>query len=326
MSKMFKINANCIGCGMCYAQYPNFFAERNDGTAKTIEGKLIDENVNTQNIVSVCPNGVIEIISVTDDKKQLAMAAVHKLEAFKGCPIPTKKEIHFESSEYYVERPHRGPREYEAIFSSSGAADRGALDDFIETMYSKVDNILLKIMTQYRTKYLRKYFTKNKNDGSVYAEINEKISEILMEIKNIVGSKLPDDYAKVEVDYGEDFDLYVKFYQRGEILTDELVNYAKKEFDYKASSYDCYWDTDSRDVMVRSYPMKFKEKYYYDRMDNAYQELAKDILFVCHLADNDIEESAIYRIKCIVNIYNEKLKELLNKKIELAKKALNNMN
>ena len=42
MAVKFTIKNGCVGCGMCYAQYANYFQENDDGSAAVNAGKILE--------------------------------------------------------------------------------------------------------------------------------------------------------------------------------------------------------------------------------------------------------------------------------------------
>ena len=45
MAVKFTIKNGCVGCGMCYAQYANYFQENDDGSAAVNAGKIIPPDI-----------------------------------------------------------------------------------------------------------------------------------------------------------------------------------------------------------------------------------------------------------------------------------------
>ena len=318
MSVKFSIRDGCIGCGLCSMQYPGYFQEKPDGTAETVKGQLIDNPENAEEIAAVCPDSLIDIKEVIENKKQYAVTAIEKLKNFHGCPMPRKDDIPFKEEEYFVPTPSPSG-EYTREFSSDSAAERGALNEFVGKMYSNIDNIILSIITKYRTKYILPYYTKDLADESVYAKTNKEASEILREVRRLVGDELPDDFDKVEL--FPDDDTVWKMLRNGELISQELISDVKAEFDYSADRYSCYWRTDSREELVRfkrNGDVVYKNKYYYYDLREAFDSLAEDLVRACYFAKDDIINRAIDVVGWLVNPYNEKLKKLLDERAALA--------
>ena len=63
MAVKFTIKNGCVGCGMCYAQYANYFQENDDGSAAVNAGKILENKTEAEKIASVCPNRVISVES-----------------------------------------------------------------------------------------------------------------------------------------------------------------------------------------------------------------------------------------------------------------------
>ncbi|MGM9877231.1 MAG: ferredoxin [Bacilli bacterium] len=57
-----RVNENCIGCGLCAAQYDKYFAINDEGFSEVIK-EVIDEEDKKEllNIVEACPGEAIVI-------------------------------------------------------------------------------------------------------------------------------------------------------------------------------------------------------------------------------------------------------------------------
>lgn len=318
----FKMKDGCAGCGLCYFQYPDYFKESNSGSASVNEGKLLDDNLQAKKIAAVCPNKIIEVVQAGANKKQEAIKIIEQLKKFSGCPVPTESMLRFDKNEYHIDIPYSRGGEYD--YSSIRAAERAARDEFVSKMYSQIDNIILNIITQYRVKYVKPYYTKNINEGSVYAKTNSEVSILLKSLRNVIDDKLPSDFDTVEV-FPDERSLDWKMLNKGELISDELISAVKNEFDYPADDYIAYIDTDSMERCVGTSwrgDLKTKEMYCYGNLREAFTELGKDILNACYYADESIMHQAVESTQYLVNDYNERLKKFLAEKIKLAEQAI----
>lgn len=325
MAVKFTIKNGCVGCGMCYAQYANYFQENDDGSAAVNAGKILENKTEAEKIASVCPNRVISVESAGENKKQAAMQAIQKLKNFQGCPIPSKSSISFKKEEYHVRVPY-SPNEGRYNYSSDRAAESAAMSAFKDGMYNKIDTFILEIISEYRVRYLKPYYTKSLDDGSVYAKTNAEVSKLLKEIENIIGNGLSNDFVTVNVFPNED--ITWKMLNKGQVLSDEMISSVKREFDYSADDYDCYWDTDDMECYAGTDwrgRTKYKDMYCYRNVGKAFESLGKDLLSACYYARSSLEDRAYEFIESFVKEYNKKLKEVLKNKIQIAERAINNM-
>ena len=168
--------------------------------------------------------------------------------------------------------------------------------------------------------------TEHTIDGSVYAKTNAEVSKLLKEIENIIGNGLSNDFVTVNVFPNED--ITWKMLNKGQVLSDEMISSVKREFDYSADDYDCYWDTDDMECYAGTDwrgRTKYKDMYCYRNVGKAFESLGKDLLSACYYARSSLEDRAYEFIESFVKEYNKKLKEVLKNKIQIAERAINNM-
>lgn len=308
------INSNCMQCGSCLECGFDFLSSKKDGSIEIQPGTVLDANgTEIKTLKEICPVDAFEI-KASEDKKTILAHMVQQLEGYKGIEKPSIEQFRFHKDDYSIITPvASGERRYE--YSSDSAAERAALSEFERAMYSKIDTLLLKVITDYRIKVLKPYFTALEEEGSVYADSNKKVKEILQGIKNLMGNDLPSDFAECNV--MPDDETTWKMLNKGELLSDELISSIKSEFDYPFSQYDCYWDTDDTEVYAGTDWRgndKYKDKYCYRDLYKAFDELAKDLLNACGWASNSLENAALGHAEWLVKIYNEKLEKVLSEK------------
>lgn len=57
----FKVNENCIGCGLCNSTCPDVFSMTEEGLAVAIEGDVAaDKEASAQEALANCPASAIE--------------------------------------------------------------------------------------------------------------------------------------------------------------------------------------------------------------------------------------------------------------------------
>lgn len=320
-----KINEQCIKCGSCLGCGYGFLSSAEDGSIIVRNGTILKESgVEFDNLMLVCPVGAFEIdssISV-NDTKQIIKDLIDKLKTHAEIPTPTLKELAFKKEEYHISLPFAaGEGRYE--YSNDSAANRAARSEFERAMYSQMDSIILKIITEYRVKHVKPYYTADLNEGSVYAKNNQKISEILQSIVNLSDGKLDSSFSEITVIPDSEFDW--KMLNRGEIVADECISSVRSEMNFSPSDYEFKWDTDYSDVSCGTDwrgNIKFKERYCYRNLREAFKELANDILTACGYAHERMEDQAIQSSSWLVKKYNEMLQKVIDEKINQVEKVI----
>lgn len=325
-SIQFSVAASCNCCGTCCFTYPEYFYETDEGKAHAKEGAWkLPPNLVSE-IEDSCPLHAITSKKTGKSNRQLLSEAVERLKNCK-VPYPSPKDIPFKKEEYSISLPVASG-EHNYVYSSDSAADRAARGEFDSKMYSQIDALILKIITEYRVRYIKPYYSKEESEHSVYAVCNKKAKEILEEISRMLKEegvrKIPGDFS--EVNYFPENDLW-KMLNKGELISDEMIEPIRREFDSSSytslSSYDCYWDTDDMEMYGGTDwrgRTKYKDKYCYYNIRGAFQELAKDILSACGYQDDRIVERALSFVKPIIDVYNEELQKILASKIAFIEK------
>lgn len=328
----FIINSVCDGCGSCYFEFPNYFCEMDDGKAQAKEGVYVASPEEVSSVLAVCPCGAIEQVKVSSNIKQLLVDELDKLKNYKGV-YPTEKDIPFKEEEYSIPIPYAtGQNRYD--YSSDSAANRAARSEFNSKMYSQIDAYILKVITEYRVKYMKAYYSKSEEDRSVYLKWNKEVSAILCNIAEMLkcagkANDIPADFCEVNVFPKQDSGSIWKMLNKGELVADEMIASIKSEFQSNSytdlSSYESYWDTDSMEVYAGTGlggRIKYKDKYCYKNMHEAFRELANDLLNACYYKNDQIVERSLYFVKWLIDEYNEQLENLLKARVEYIEKKI----
>lgn len=318
-----KITEKCIKCGSCLGCGFEFLTSANDGSIVIKEGTTLNEDsAEFKSLKDICPMDAFEIIETKPLTKQDIVTESEKLKNYV-VRYPDRNTFKFDKSEYDISIPvASGERKYE--YSSDTAADRAAEREFNNKMYSQIDTIILKIITEYRVKYLKQFYSKTSEDNSFFLKCNNEVSELLCKIVSIIknndlSNDLPNDFTKINI-FPEN-DIYWKMLSKGEIMSDEMISPIRNEFNSGSysdlSSYN-YWDTDSMERIVgtdRHGYTKTKEKYCYRNVHKAFLELKKDLLKACGYADDKIEERALKIVNALIDEYNKQLQSALASKL-----------
>lgn len=326
----FKISEKCNDCGICSMQYPDYFYETDEGKTQANDGVIkADDSVVTE-VGGVCP---VHAITAERESKSIKQLLTEELEKLQECRVayPKKADIPFKKEEYSIPIPvASGENRYE--YSSDSSANSAARSEFNNKMYSQIDVLILKVITEYRIKYIKPYYSRSAEDNSVYQACNKRAEKILMNIAHMLEEEgldndLPSSFCVVDCFPEED--TVWKMLNKGELLSDEMVSGIRSEFrssNYSdLSSYESYWDTDDMERPAGTDfrgRMKYKDKYCYRNMRKAFQELAKDLLDACYYKDDYIVERAIDLVKGLIMEYNKKLERSLQERIAYVEKRL----
>ena len=326
--KKLIVNEKCVGCGSCLGLGYEFLGSSQDGNIVVKENTVLSENSQEYlNLKKVCPVDVFELEAFGDVRQQF-ITEFEKLKYYTA-KHPKKESLKFQKEEYCIPIPS-AVGEYKYEYSSESSAKNAARTEFDRKMYSKIDTLILKIITEYRVKYLQKYYIKE--DDGFFSICNKEISEILNNLVNILklvnpSIEFPAGFSDVKVYPDKDF--VWKMLNKGELMSDEMIQVVKSEFysnSYSSlSSYESYWDIEEREVADGTDwrgNTKYKDKFCYCNMREAFKELAKDILNSCYYVDNRIEDRAIELISGMIDVYNEQLQVELASKIEFFEKQM----
>ena len=317
-----KINGNCVQCGSCLGCGFDFLSSADDGSICVATGTFLEENGKEISALrEICPTDSFELTNEIN-KTSVLKKLVKELKEFEDISEPTKEQLRFNKEDYYIPIPCASG-EYRYEYSSSNAAERAALNEFDRVMYSQINTIILRIITAYRIKVVKPFFSNLTEDGSIYAEKNKKLSDILDGIKKILGNKLPEDFAEISIFPDRDTLGIWKMLNRGELISNDLVATVKNEFGYSASQYSCYWTWSETEISVGTDwrgNLKYKDMYCYKNIDKAFNELAKDLMKAFEWAQDDIEDTAVRLTRCLVKKYNEMLSEVIKQKVQMIDK------
>lgn len=320
------ISNQCIQCGSCLGLGTDWLEESADGTVTAKNGVFADANdPKVKELISICPVGAISVDTSIkmEDGYTILRQLINDLENLIEIPAPSREDLKFNVDNYPFNIPYPGG-EGRYHYSSERAAQNAAEDEFNRIMYSKIDQIILQIISAYRVKKMTPYFSKEWDRGSVYAIHNTKITKLLQQAKDILErggiNSLPSDFFSFEI--YPDNELTWKMLNKGELLSDEMIGTVRSEIDGSLSSYSYHYDTDEMDsydgegLFGKS---KYKTKYCYRNVYSACKELAGDIKSACRYKDDAIENRAITFASDLINVYNKEASRILKEKVETLK-------
>lgn len=313
-----SISKECIGCGSCMGFGYPFLQQEADGTISVKEGTFLGKDSEEyRQLEALCPAGAFHIddsINI-EDKGAITRKLLNALRQCNGIAEPTTKDLIFEAKNYPIPRPYPSGQ-YDYIYNSARAAEAAAQREFESKMFSQIDGYILKVITQYRVDKVKKYYTASLEEGSVYAQYNQKVSDLLKQINRHLGNIFPDSFCEINVMPNRDQTW--KWLNKGELVADNLISSVRSEFNYSASDYSYKWDTDDTerpDGTDWRGRMKFRDKYCYRGVENAIEEAISDLRRACDYASDSIERNALDAVQWLVSVYNKELKKVLDEKI-----------
>lgn len=319
-----QVTKECIKCGSCLGCGFDFVGSMDDGDIFIKEGTMLEEDSEEYKILKqVCPVGAFELIETAALTQQDFVTELEKLKNYTA-RYPHRNKIAFNKSEYKIAIPSAsGESKYE--YSSYEAAQRAAEREIDSKMYSQINVIILNIITEYRIRYLKSFYSKSVEDNSFYVRCNKEISKILNRMvgvlkNNNLSDDLPDNFSNIDI-FPTD-DIYWKMLNKGEIMSDEMISTVLKELRdvnrNNAYDYVCYCDYDEVEKNVGTDwrgNSKTRDRYCYKNVYKAFQELAQNLLDSCGYAHDEIEERALEIIRILIDEYNKLLKNELASKI-----------
>lgn len=316
-----KINNSCIECGACLACGCDFLYNKPNGSIGVKEGIILNkDDIKLKKLKEVCPVDAFEL-DVTVDKNTVLKSLIDELVNNFEIKEITESDVRFRKSEYSISLPSSsGHRRFD--YSSYDRASKAGLQEVKSKMFSRIDSIIIAIVSEYIVKKGKPYFSDLLEEGSVYVINNKKINQILEGIKSICGDKLPSDFANITFIPRSEYEW--KDLRKGEYVGRNMLDCVKAKFDWSIDDFDCYIDVDDRECMVgwnwRDEP-KYKTKYCYENLTRCYQEIADNVLDACYYADDDLEGELKCRINSIIIDYNFKMRDIIYDKIKKIEEA-----
>ncbi|MBQ8195485.1 MAG: ferredoxin [Oscillospiraceae bacterium] len=323
--KKLAVSTACISCGLCTVTN-EYLQEDSTGQAIPVPGKLISDNelATVKQLIDNCPVSAISFVEVQKpmSAKDFIAAATKKISAIATLPTPKQSDFPYNSSEFSV--PYYGAAgQYRYEYSSESSANSAAEREFNEKAYSQLKPFALKLVMQYKSKYLAPYYVSGPT--SIYekknAEIKSLLAEIAGEYESIFGQKLPASFVTFEVFPDTERNSMLDMLRKDTVFSDEIADLiaSKHRSEYPISNYRSTWDTDYEDKYIGKgmFGDKYKTVYCYKNVEAANKELADDMLRVAGWAD--INEIALDKACVVVDQYNRNMKKAIEEKIAILK-------
>lgn len=332
--KQIKVNENCNGCGLCVLSC-RYLTENAEGNAIPVAGMAIAEEdmESVKKVINNCPQHALAVYETGLTNKtgragieEFKEKAIEKLKNLPKREIPRTSEYRFDGKEYKVSfGSAKGQNRYD--YSSYDRAMRAGKDEFERVAYSQLQVAFTKIWMEYKTKYIKPYYTLTSSERNYYTEHNKKIEKILGDIyaeMKALGcdGKITEEFLKCEVfPVGDNAKLCAKHEALGNDIVEDLINEFKKDSCLgNKEHYTCQIDVDYDEVYEGSgfWGDKYKKKYCYSGVNVAIRELQDEIIWFFNYAD--IEERCESWISWLVEDYNRNLEKFIDSRIEMIKK------
>lgn len=326
MSKRIRVSSICIACGMCLTS--SLMEELPDGKAQPKgTGILSDQDEKDfLNVVEGCPAKAISLENIIKkDKTQIIALAEKKIASF-SLHVPTKEELSYDKkyADFAVPGFVRGEDMPE--YSSYNKAKSAAEDAINQAMFSQRGTIVRNILNNYCMDKLTPYTRYDETEKNFFYSSNQKAEQLLLEIASELHSlapqkKIPENMMKIQSRPDSKSEWGMKSLKEDILyLSDAIISREMTGECYKLSYYAQDCDIDSTEIYAGQGMFgrdKYVDKYYFSKTRLAFEEIAKDIRSACDCSFNDVivDGFALGVIKSLVEKYEKRLKDELNKKV-----------
>lgn len=329
-NKKIIIAPGCMGCGVCMAS-SSYFGESRDGMAVVQGAGIISGNdiLQVQKIAENCPAHVIGLQDVEAKSMNEVLHTIQESLDNYRFPVPPKENFEFNSKNITVPIPF-STRERIYEYSSYEKAKRTGLDEFNRLMYSQRLSIIQGLMIEYKTNVLLPYYRYEKTSNNYYYKIEQElkalIDKVIAEVKLVNPQiSLPDDFNKVTITINRKKDNSAYYFE--ECFEVGQANRALGEIsnsNYSLSSYDCYFDVDDTEEYAGSgfFGDKYKTKYCFYNLKEAFESLANDIVGACRDVTSDITRDAYGILGQLWKNVEREIKTQLSKKADMLRSEL----
>lgn len=344
--KVFSVSKDCNACGECVLR-TTLLTEDNVGFAVPTPGRYIQDSdlPEAEQIAAQCPMNALSIIdkssvtsSGTAGLEELAKVLEKRLMAVNIPDIETS-DIAYNEKDYSVDYGYISD-EGRQIYSSERKARDAGRQQFESVFWNRRADFVISILTQYKSKVLRKYYDLSVPDHTYYAEVDRKISAILKEItaeaSSLIGKNfpLPENFTTFHPEL-DDRDLREeakKTYEKW-IITSSYVKDFCDGFErmhlYHKHNYEEHIFVESHETY--EYDRKGRQKttfvYSFEGANEEGRDLIKDILFYLGCADacgcRTIDEIYAQQLNYfMIGRYRELVKKEVMRKISEFKMAI----
>lgn len=343
--KVFSVSKDCSACGECVLR-TTLLTEDNVGFAVPTPGRYIHDSdlSEAEQVVAQCPMNALSIIdqnsvasSGAAGLEELAKVLEKRLMAVNIPDIKTS-DIAYNEKDYSVDYGYISD-EGRQIYSSERKAKDAGKQQFESVFWNHRADFVISILTQYKSKVLRKYFDLSMPERTYYAGIGQKMSAILNEVtaeaSSLTGKalSLPEGFITFHPEIDDrDFKKKTKEeYEKWVVMTSYVKNFCdgfERMNLYRKSDYEDHIFVESH--ATYEYDRKGRQKttfvYSFEGANEEGQDLIKDILFHIGCAEAcgccPIDDMSTDKLNYILGLYRELVKKEIARKISEFKEAI----
>ena len=338
--KVFSVSKACNACGECVLR-TKLLSEDSGGFAIPTPGLYIQDAdlPDAQRVVAQCHTHALSIIeqsSVTSKGKagleELATILEQRLKVVK-IPDISSKDIAYHEKDYKVEYGYIR-EEGRKIYPSERKAKDAGRTQFERVFWDRRVDFTLNILTQYKSKVLRKYFDLSDPEHTFYAEIGQKMKMVLSQVEAEAHSlsggniSLPEGFSEFHPELNDQSfkkDVqpeYDKWFFMPSHATSFCERLARKEY-YSKKYYEGHIITDWESTTQYDSRGRAKKTlmYSFEGANEEGREMVKDIL--SWLGSEDIEELVLPILSNIMDRYRRLFEQEIARKVVEFKNAIN---
>lgn len=345
--KVFSVSEACNACGECVLR-TKLLSEDSGGFAIPTPGLYIQDAdlPDAQRVVAQCPAHALSIIeqsSVTSKGKagleDLAKILEQKLTEVQ-IPDVSNSDIAYNEKDYSVDYGYiSGEGRY--IYASKREAINAGKSQFERVFWNRRPDFVTSILTQYKSKILRKYYDLSEPERTYYAQISRKMEEILNQVlaeaSSLAGKTIPvpEDFTLFHPEledkwFREDTKTeYDKWIVMTSYVTQFCEGFERSDRHRKRDYEDRIYATEDYKVVGTDWlgANKLKTICCFENVNDIGKELVEDILFYLGYAKDcglhDIDDMAMDHLDFLMVQYRELVKKEIAKKVSEFKDAIN---
>lgn len=343
--KVFSVSKACNACGECVLR-TKLLTEDSGGFAVPAPGRYIQDNdvVEAERVVAQCPVNALSIIDQSsvasggkDGLEELVKVLERRLAAV-NIPDISISDIAFHEKDYSVDHGYISD-EGRRIYPSERKAEEAGKRQFENMFWNRRADFVVSILTQYKSKVLRKYYDLSTPDRTYYAEIGHKMSAILneavAEASSLAGGTLPfpGNFTEFHPELDDrDFKGKVKEEYERWTVTSSYINGFNEGFErmdyHRKRDYEDHIIAESHETF--EYDRKGRQKithiYSFEGANEEGRDLVKDIRFYLGCAEacgkRTIDDICKDQINFIMGLYRELVKKEIARKTSEFKEVI----
>lgn len=328
MAKRIVVSEKCVACGLC-TTVSSLMEEQADGTVLPNGTGILNEADETEflKVIAMCPQNALSLETVAVQSKESIISQMNReienfdLETLVG-------DLEFDADYIDIDIPDYVDGEDEYEYDDDDEAQEAGKEILDEMMYSHRKEYIQEALNTYRIEKLSRFYEYENDDDNFYYQANQKAQSILNGwLANIRAynpkTRFSENTQVIQTEPGESYEGLVAPIQ------EKLLVYARQIFNemyddedlYSLDNYSNYFDTDDMDVYDDEYDEE-ETKYCFQNMQEAFEEIVKDIKDLMPMAMSDCEEAVENYVGKIVDRYTKDLKRELSIKARNLQKLL----